>query len=158
MLENELSFDGFVCDVDPRYHGFVRETHEFMLRNGCKLKLSTAKNGYVVSYSHIKGKRAVLNFVFRKIGLIARIYGDNVGQYVGFLESLPDKMKESIEEAPLCKRFEDPPRCNSKCGGYVFSLGGSQHQKCRYSCFMFVVDDESIPLIGAFLENELKMR
>jgi len=158
MKEDELSFDSFISDVDPRYREFAVQTHEYMLQNNSKLKLTSAKNGYVVSYTHGKSKRVVMNFVFRKTGLVARIYGDSAGQYGDFLEMLPDDMKMVIEKAPACKRFEDPPRCSPKCVGYVFTLNGKQHQKCRYNCFMFKVNDESIPHISAFLQNELNAR
>ena len=158
MPKEELNFEDFINDVDPRYRDFALQTHEYMLGESCKLKMQLAKNGYVISYSHGKTKRVVMNFVFRKSGLVARIYGDNVGQYEPFLASLPDAMKTAIEKAPKCKRFEEPPKCNSKCGGNVFTLNGAQVQKCRYNCFMFEVDDESIPYIRGFLENELQTR
>ena len=158
MPKEELSFEDFINDVDPRYRDFATQTHEYMLGEGCKLKMQLAKNGYVVSYSHGKTKRVVMNFVFRKSGLIARIYGDNVGQYENFLETLPEAMKKDIENSPKCKRFNEPPGCNSKCGGNVFTLGGTLYQKCRYNCFMFNVNDECIPFIRGFLEHELQAR
>jgi len=129
-----------------------------MLQSGCKLKLATAKNGYVVSYAFGKKKRVVLNFVFRKKALVIRIYGDNVRQYHDFLDCLPVEMQQSIKKAPNCKRFEVPPKCNSKCGGNVFTMDGTQYQKCRYSCFMFEVNDSSIPAITTFIKNELEAR
>jgi len=158
MPESELSFDSFLEDVDPQYREFVSQTHEFMLKSNSTLKLTLAKNGYVVSYTYGKKKRVVMNFVFRKSGLVARIYGDYAGQYNEFLDKLPNDMKKSIEKAPACKRFEDPPRCSPKCVGYVFTLNGTQYQKCRYNCFMFPVNDESIPHINAFLTSELSAR
>ena len=158
MPENSPAFSDFIMEVDPRLHGFVQQTDEQMTQYGCKLKIATSKSGYVVSYTHAKSKKVILNFVFRKSGLVVRIYGDSVGQYLDLLEALPDKMRKVIEKAPSCKRFEDPPRCNSKCGGYVFILGGTQYQKCRYNCFMFGVDHESIPFIDRFIENEVGAR
>ena len=153
-----MSFEDFIISVAPQYQGFARSINDYMLQNGCALKITTAKNGYVVSYQHTARKRVVMNFVFRKKGLVARIYGDHVGDYPDFLEALPDSMRNSISEAPSCKRFNDPPKCNSKCVGYVFSLGNAQYQKCRYSCFMFDVSDESIPFITAHIEKELAAR
>ena len=153
-----MDYNDFLDQVDPQYREFAVATHKQMLQGGCKLKVTLAKNGYVISYQHGKKKRVIMNFVFRKSGLVARIYGDFAGQYPDFIDSLPEDMIKSIEKAPNCKRFEDPPRCSSKCVGYVFSVLGSQHQKCRYNCFMFIVDDESIPYIKAFLEKELNMR
>lgn len=153
MPDMELSFEGFLQNVNPLHQEFVTQIHDVMLQNGCKLKLQLAKSGYVVSYSHGKDKRVILNFVFRKSGLVARIYGDYADRYMDFLETLPDKMIKSIEKAPACKL------CNPRCmKGYVFSVKGTQHQKCRYNCFLFAVDDESIPFIKTFLEHEIKER
>jgi len=129
-----------------------------MIQNGCKLKLELAKNGYVASYQHGKKKRVILNFVFRKIGLLARIYCNFVGQYLEVYDETPEKIAKSIEKAPECKRFSDPSECNPKCNGYVFTVSGTQYQKCRYNCFLFAVTDESIPFIRSLYENELRCR
>ena len=158
MGKNDLSFDDFLSDVDPKYHDFVKQTHEFMLECGCTLKMALAKNGYVVSYNYGKKKRVIMNFVFRKGVLFSRIYGDYVGQYADILDTFPKKIIKSITKAPVCKRFEDPSKCNQKCGGYMFTMNGTQYQKCRYSCFLFAVDDESIPVIRTLYEHELKCR
>ena len=156
--EEKMDYNDFLVSVDPQYQVFARSIHDYLLESGCKLKMTSAKNGYVVSYQHGRKKRVVLNFVFRKSGLVARIYGDNVGMYLDVLESLPDSMKNSVIKAPSCKRFDVPPKCNSKCGGYVFCVGGVQYQKCRYNCFMFEVNDESLPFIRSFVEKELAHR
>lgn len=149
--EKVLSFEDFLKDVDPRYQEFAKKTHDYLLGSGCKLKLQLAKSGYVVSYSHKKNKKALLNFVFRKSGLSTRIYGDYASQEL--IESLPDKMIKSMEKSPACKL------CNSRCmKGYTFTLKGAEHLKCRYNCFMFAVDDESIPFISLLIENEVKAR
>ena len=153
MPDQELSFEGFLLNVNPLYQDFVQQTHAYLFENGCKLKLQLAKNGYVVSYSHSKSKRVLLNFVFRKSGLVTRIYGDLVNQYMDFLETLPDAMIKSVAKAPVCRLCND--RCNK---GYAFSIKGTDYQKCRYNCFMFTVDDENIPFIRSFLEHEIHER
>ena len=158
MPDKELSFDNFLNDVDPRYQEFVRNTHDYMIQNGCKFKLALAKNGYVASYSYGKPGRVVLNFVFRKKGLVARIYGDNVNAYMDFIGTLPENMIDTIIKAPACKRFADPPKCSPKCIGYVFSVNGTQYQKCRYNCFLFDINDESAPFTADFVGHELRER
>jgi len=153
-----MEFNDFLAEVEPQYRGFAQSMHDYLLKNGNKLKMTSAKNGYVVSYQYGKKKRVLMNFVFRKSGLVARIYGDHVGQYLELLESLPESMKKAVNKAPVCKRFEDPPKCNSKCVGYVFSFDGAQQQKCRYNCFLFEVNNESIPFIQTMIEKELECR
>ena len=153
-----MEFEDFIIEVDPQYQDFARKMHEYLLQNDCKLKMASAKNGYVVSYQHGMKKRVLMNFVFRKSGLVARIYADHIGQYIEVLETVPDSMKTTVEKAPKCKRFEVPAGCNSKCGGYVFTLGDTQYQKCRYNCFLFGVNDESVPFIRTMIEKELRCR
>ena len=75
-----MSFDDFIVIVEPQYQGFSRSINDQLLTNGCKLKMASANIGYVVSYQHGRKKRVVLNFVFRKTGLVARIYGNNDGK------------------------------------------------------------------------------
>jgi hypothetical protein len=154
----KMNFDDFIMSVAPQYQGFAQEINSYLLQNGCMLKMAQAKNGLVVSYQHPAKKRVLMNFVFRKKGLVARVYGEHVGEYPGFLESMPDSMRASIQKAPPCKRFDDPPKCSPKCSGYVFSIDGTQYQKCRYNCFMYEVNDESIPFITAHIEKELAAR
>lgn len=159
MEKKELKFEDFLNEVNPIYIEAVKDINDFLLQNECKTKIELAKSGYLVSYSHLKSKRVIVNFVFRKNGLIIRIYGDFASQYIDLLESLPDGMIKSIEKAPACKRLIDPTKCNSRCPmGYDFVIKDSRYQKCRYSCFMFEVNDESIPFIKIFLKNEIEKR
>lgn len=159
MDNNELQYENFLNDVNPVYRDFVNQTHDFFLQNGCKVKIELAKNGYVISYSHTKTKKVIANFVFRKNGLVIRIYGDNFDKYIGFFDELPAAMIKSIGKSPVCKRLLDPTKCNSRCPkGYDFTVKDSHFQKCRYSCFMFEINEESIPFIKTFIENEVKER
>ena len=158
-VKEEIPFENFLAEVSPQYVEFVTNLHDYLLTNGCKLKIETAKNGYVVSYSYAKTKRVFMNFVFRKSGLIARIYGDNVNKYIDFMQTLPAEMNKAIDKAPICKRLLDPTACNSRCSmGYAFEIGGNTYLKCKYNCFMFGVNDENIPFIKTFIENEIKER
>ena len=158
MQEKDLNFEGFLMDVNPDYHEAVTQIHHLLLEKGCGIKMELAKNGYVVSYSD-KNKRVLLNFVFRKSGLVARIYGDAVSRYNDFIETLPDAMVKTVEKAPVCRRLIDITKCNSRCRmGYEFTLKGTHYQKCQYNCFMFPVNAESIPFISGFLKNELAAR
>ena len=159
MVDNKVvGFEDFIKNVNPEYHEFAEQLNGFLLDSACGMKISVAKNGYLVSYSD-KNKRVILNFVFRKNGLIARIYGDAVNTYLDFIETLPGGMIKAIEKAPACKRLIDFTQCNPKCRmGYDFTLKGKHHQKCRYSCFMFPVSHENNPFIKKFLENELNAR
>lgn len=157
MAKQTFTFDDFIKDVSPDIVEFITGLHDYLLLSGCVIKIEQAKSGYVVSYSF--NKRVLLNFVFRKNGLIARIYGDFAHTYTDFLETLPAAMLKAIDKAGVCKRLIDPEKCNSKCAmGYDFTLNGTHYQKCRYGAFMFSVNDESNPFIKNFIENEVNGR
>ncbi len=159
MSDINLQYENFLNEVNPAYREFVDQTNDFLSQNGCKIKIEIAKNGYVVSYNDTKRGKVVANFVFRKSGLIIRIYGDHVNKYASFLETLPNGMIKAIEKAPICKRLADPAKCNSRCQmGYIFTLNNVDYQKCRFNCFMFLVSGENNPFIKTFLENEMSLR
>lgn len=159
MAKEEFSFENFIASVSPDILGYVNDTHEYLLANGCACKVTAATNDLVASYSHVKSKKVIFNYVFRKKGLVIRIYGDHVAAYADRLDQLPDNMTAAIDKAPVCKRMIDPTKCNSRCGmGYAFDLKGKEHKKCRYNCFMFEVKEENYEAIRHMLEWELKER
>lgn len=159
MTKETIPFENFLWDVEPRYLGFVNTLHELFLENACTFRIEQKSSGYLVSYIHSPSKKVILNFVFRKKGLIARIYGDHVNEYPAFMNQLPADMVRSVEKAPDCKRLKNPETCNPKCSmGYDFEMGNQHFQKCRYNCFMFTVSEENNPFILSFVENELGKR
>jgi len=158
MPKETITFEQFLSTVDSNYQGFIQELHNYLLDNDCKPVFEQKSNGYFVSYKEGKPQKSIVNFLFRKKGLIVRVYGENVGEYLDFLETLPDEMTKAIEKAPICKRFTDPTVCNSKCIGYDFNLKGSHFQKCKIGCFMFFVNDGNNPYIKEFVENEMTRR
>lgn len=159
MAKDELSFEDFTLNVNPMILGFVNDIHDYMINNGCVCKITPAANSPVLSYTLMKTKRVIANYVFRKNGLIIRIYGDNISKYGEVFNTMPKGMITAVEKAPVCKRLVDPTKCNPKCGmGYVFELNKTVHQKCRYSSFMFEVKDENYAAIRDFLVHELSER
>lgn len=160
MTKETIAYEDFLTEATqlfPDAVPHINRINALLNENECVTKLERSKSGFVVSYS--KNKAVLLNFVFRKKGILTRIYGDFVSKYQQDLEKIPDNMKKEIEKAPLCKRLIDPAKCNPRCKmGYDFILEGSHHQKCRFSSFMFTVDGLNADSIIAFLENELKYR
>lgn len=159
MTKSVIPFEDFLKDADPAYHAFLTDVDREMREKGCKVEIKTAKSGYVLTYADPKTQKALMNYVFRKRGMLARIYGDHAGAYEEMLAKLPENMVKAIEKAPPCKRLLDPAKCNSRCAmGYQFALGGETHKKCRYSGFMFDLTDENNTHIKTFVENELAHR
>lgn len=136
---------------------FVGDLHNYLMDSGCKVTFEEKKSGYLASFKCGKPPRAIANFVFRKDGMLVRIYGEHTGGYSDFLNTLPTEMVKSIESASLCKQL-DHGGCSPKCRGYDFTIGSERFQKCRYNCFEFLVTSESSAFIKSFLENELRER
>ncbi len=146
----------FMETVDERFRGFVSQINQYLTANGCKCDIKLQKSGYVVSYVRNENKRTLATFVSRKTGMKLRIYAEHIQEYQSFLDTLPEKIKQEIKKASVCKRLIDPNDCNPKCiMGYTFILDGEQYQKCRYMAFQPALSEENNPYIKQFLENEL---
>ena len=159
MEKTAYTIDDFLSNVESEYEGFVKDIHSSMVKDGYKVKIEQKANGFFASYSHPKTKRSLLNFMFRKKRLMVRIYADNLYRYDSILKELPENMINEIRTAHSCKRLIDPKDCSPTCKtGYDFYIGEEHYQKCRYSCFEFVVDEKSTPILSKFIENERKMR
>ena len=159
MPKETIPFSDFLEAAGPEHAGFVNALHEYMTENDCKTEIKTAANGYVLSYVHRPSKRTVANYVFRKKGLMIRIYADNVQRYMEALTGWPGSMKDTVKKAGVCKRLLRPEECNSRClGGFDFLLDGEPQQKCRYGGFMFFLNDETKPHLREMVEHEMRAR
>lgn len=155
MAAEKLGYEDFITTVDAGCVDMVRELHKMFTDAGCKLEVKEAKNGYVVSY--LLNKKTVANYVFRKKGLIIRLYANHIVQYMDLLNALPESVKNDMKKAPDCKRLLNSAACNSKCPmGYDFLIGGERQQKCRYSAFMFLMCPENEPHIKELVRRELE--
>ena len=157
MAQEKINFEQFFEAVDADNKPFVQELHNYLLDNGCKVTFEEKKNGFLASYKHGKPPKALLNFVFRKQGMLTRIYGERIGGYPDFLNALPSEMVKSIESSGTCKRLVSNG-CSPKCIGYDFMIKGEHFQKCRYNCFEFLMTGDNNPYIKSFIEHELAER
>lgn len=155
----EFLYEDFLALVDPGVLPFVEEMHKELISRGCTLKIAEAKSGYVVSYGLGEPSRVLLNYVFRKKGLMVRVYTDHILEYMQYLEELPPAMVKGIAKAPVCRRLVNPTLCNASCPkGYEFLLEGQPYQKCRYNCFLLLTGEESNPYIQGLVQRELQAR
>lgn len=154
-MNKKIEFEEFLASVSEQNQEFVKELHNQLMESGCKIEIKSAKSGYMVSYLY--HKKTIANYVFRKKGMIARIYGVHVNEYEEVLETLPDELIRAIHAAPICKRLADPDACNPKCAkGFEFWLRGEHYQKCRNSAFMFLVCPQNNPSIRLLLLKEVE--
>lgn len=157
MQQPKINFEQFITTVEAEHQMFMQNLHSHLLEQGCKVTFVEKKSGYLASYKAGKPPRALANVLFRKEGMLVRIYGERIGGYPNFLNTLPQSMVQSIESAGACGRLVNNT-CSPKCAGYDFTIGDAHFQKCRYNCFEFLVTAEHNPFIQQFLAHELKER
>ena len=159
MPKTTIPFSAFTEAAGSEHADFIHALHDYMTEHDCTTEIKEAASGYVVSYTHKPSKRTVANYVFRKDGLVIRIYADHVAAYVKLLENLPDCMKDTMKKSGTCKRFVNPEACNARClKGFDYILDGERRQPCRYAGFMFLLDDETKPYVREIMEGEMQAR
>ena len=157
MAQDKISYEQFLEATLAENKAFVQDLHTYLLDNGCKVTFEEKKSGFLASYKFGKPQKALLNFIFRKKGMLTRIYGEQIAGYPDFLNTLPTEMVKSIGDAGICKRLVHNT-CSPKCLGYDFMIGDEHYQKCRYNCFEFLMTEVSKPFIKSFVEHELGER
>ena len=149
----------FLNGVKEEDLDFVDQIDQALAEKGYGREIKAAKSGFVVSYKGGAAKHTLFNYVFRKTGMLMRLYGEHAKDYQDLLDSLPEDMKKRIRKAGPCKRLLDPSACSSRCSmGYVFQLEGEQQVKCRYNAFLLPVTEESKPYLQMMLEREVAFR
>lgn len=81
----------------------MQALHGLLTAGGCEMEIKPAKSGPLVSYK--LHKLSVCNFITRKKGIHIRIYGNHVGAYEAFLQTLPQSMRKTIVKASVCRRL-----------------------------------------------------
>jgi len=157
MAQEKITFEEFLQAVDANNLEFVQNLHNYLLASNCKAAFEQKKSGPLASYKFGKPPKAFMNFVFRKQGILARIYGEQIAHYPDFLDTLSPEMVQHLENAGDCGRLVHNT-CSPKCMGYDFTVGGARFQKCRYNCFEFLLTEQSRPFIARFVEFELAQR
>lgn len=157
-MENEkVSFKEFLSAVAPEYRAFVEELNDELMEQGCNLIIKEAKSGYTASYQ--LEKKTVMNWVFRKSGVLARIYGDNAGRYEDIIASLPADMQKKMTASRDCKRLIDPNACSDTCvKGFIYTLNGNTHKKCRNDGMFFPLTNETAEHIARLVCAEVAVR
>lgn len=157
MAKDKVSFEEFLSTVAPEHQAFVEELNHKLIEQGCDLVIKEAKSGYAVSYQ--LAKKTVMNWVFRKSGVLARIYGDNASQYEDIITTLPAEMKNKMTASRDCKRLIDPDACSVTCvKGFVYDLNGEIQKKCRNDGMFFLLTNETAEHISALVCAEVAVR
>jgi len=156
MEKITYQFEDFLQSVAPEYQEFAAGIHASIMAAGCKIKIESKASGFFVSYANPKTKRSMLNFLFRKKGLLVRMYPGDIGRCAALLDSLPESMIKELDKAQICKRLAQTADCSSRCVmGYDFLVRGNRYQICRY-CLQFAVTPESAPVLTEWAALELE--
>jgi len=151
-----LDFLGKVCS---EHTSFVMEIHEILLKKDCKVKITSTKAyPFQIAYTMPKTRKGILNFYLRKKGLKVRITLVDPAKHSDILNRLPESMVQQIDKKDACRKIVEGCECLDNCIGFDFHIGETHYTKCRFYCFQFDVDAESIPFFFELLESELKER
>ncbi|PWJ50390.1 hypothetical protein [Faecalicatena contorta] len=157
MAKEKASFKEFLSIVMSEHQAFVEKLNNKLIEQGCALVIKEAKSGYAASYQ--LEKKTVMNWVFRKSGVWARIYGDNASKYENAIASLPDDMQKKMTTSRDCKRLIDPTACSDTCvKGFVYALNGDTHKKCRNDGMLFLLTNETAEHIAGLVFAEVAAR
>lgn len=157
MAKEKVSFKEFLVTAAPEHRVYIEELHNRLMEQGCVLVIKEAKSGYAASYQ--LEKRTVMNWVFRKSGIWARIYGDNAGKYEDMIAHLPADMQKKMTASRDCKRLIDPNACSDTCvKGFVYTLNGDTYKKCRNDGMLFLLTDETAEHIAGLVCAEVTVR
>lgn len=157
MTNEKVLFKSFLSAVAPEHQAFVEELNNKLIKQGCDLVIKEAKSGYAASYQF--EKKTVMNWVFRKSGVLARIYGDNASKYESTIAALPDDMQKKMTTSRDCKRLIDTNACSETCvKGIVYVLNGDTHKKCRNDGMFFLLTNETAAHIAKLVCAEINAR
>ena len=152
-----ITFEDFLLTVPAEHQPFAFKLDEALGALGCTFSAKEAKSGYVISYQW--QKKTVMNWVFRKSGMLARIYGDNAGRYEPLIAALPEDMQTKMTSAPDCRRLIDPSVCSKTCVmGMVYDLNGQTYKKCRVNGMFFPLTAKSAAHIQDLVGAEIAAR
>lgn len=152
-----ILFEDFLMTVPPEHQIFVLSFNSKMEELGCGLEIKEAKSGYVLSYKC--NKKTAFNWVFRKSGMLARIYGDNIKSYSALIPELPEAMQKHMKKSSNCRRLLDPSACSPHCSmGLIYELDGEVYKKCRFNALFFPLTDESAEHIEKLAIAEILQR
>ena len=153
----KTSFNEFLLAVAPEHRVFVEKLNDKLLEQGCELVIKEVKSGYTATYQ--LEKKTVMNWVFRKTGIWARIYGDNAGRYEEVIAALPADMQKKMTASRDCKRLIDPNACSGTCvKGFVYTLNGDTYKKCRNDGMFFLLTNETAEQIARLVCAEVAAR
>jgi len=153
----EQLYSDFLSLVPDESKDFVEELDAFLADKKCKRTIKPAAKGYLVTYSLPESGKSLLNFVFRKGCVKARIYASHVAEYEELVEKFPETTKKEIAKALDCKKLNGKT-CSPTCpAGYTFVMDGIEFKKCRSMAFLPSLSVLNNPVIREMVEREVSL-
>lgn len=150
----EVGLLDWVKDEDKK---FIIKVHEVLLKRDCKVKITSSKtNPFLLAYT--QKRKGVLSLYLRKKGLKMRINVNNLAEYPDVVNALPERLVSQIDKSNVCKNTIEGEKCWEGCIGYDFYIGEVHYQRCRFHCFQFDVEEESLSVLLQLLDSELNAR
>ncbi len=151
----EQPYNDFLKLIPNESKAFVEEIDAYLAKQKCKRTIKTAAKGYLVTYSLPDSRKSLLNFVFRKECVKARVYAAHVSEYEALVEMFPENTKKEIANALDCKKLAGKT-CSPICpAGYTFVMDEVEYKKCRSMAFLPALNEANNPIIREMLEKEI---
>ena len=142
-----------LCLVPDESKAFVDELNSFLV--GKEYERSKPAARLSVTYSLPGSDKSLLNFVFRKGCVKARIYASHVGEYEELIEKFPEVTKKEIANALECKKLNGKT-CSPTCpAGYTFVMDDMEYKKCRSMAFLPALNKANNPIIKEMTRKKL---
>lgn len=146
-------YAAFLSMVPNDLKEYVEDLNCLLIEKNCKRTIEPAAKGYLVRYT-LFGK-SLLNYVFRKGFVKARIYASNIAKYQSLLNQFPYKTKEEIATALDCKKLTGRT-CSPTCpGGYTFMMDEVEYKKCKNMAFLITLNQDNNPIIRKMVVEEI---
>lgn len=151
-MAEKISIEQFMLDVPLNLQEYILSLHKDMIDNDLKLEITQAAKSYVASYKDKKSKKTLFNLIFRKTGMQARIYTENIAQYLQLVNDMDSYIAKNLKDSTNCKQ------CSAKCTkGYSFFINGEPQFKCRYG-FILPLEDKALPYVLDIINAEIECR
>lgn len=83
-MQTKPTFENLLADVSPEYREFISDLRCLLCESECAETVELKRSGYFASYVFSPAKKSLLNLLFRKKGMLVRIYARHTAEYEEF--------------------------------------------------------------------------
>ena len=82
-MKKNIDFSEFMTAVSQENHAFIVNLHQELLHQGYRIHIK----GQVHVAAYVLHNKTIANYIFRKKGMLIRIYGAHVNEYEAVLDT-----------------------------------------------------------------------